>query len=164
LRRVSDEAGPPDGRLFHAFMLIRARCHCGNIRLTLDWPDVASAIPARACGCSFCIKHGGVWTSHPAATLEVDIDTPSQVSEYAFATGTATFHVCARCGVVPFVTCELGQRTHAVVNVNTFEDVDPSRISRAMANFDGEDLQARLARRARNWIGTVRVRKAASGR
>src|SRR5438094_129248 len=46
-------------------MLIRGSCHCGNISFTLDWKPEPSEIPARACSCSFCTKHGGVWTSCP---------------------------------------------------------------------------------------------------
>src|SRR5262245_61544977 len=44
-------------------MQIAGRCHCGNLsfELTLD-PDPAE-IAARACTCSFCVKHGGLWTS-----------------------------------------------------------------------------------------------------
>jgi hypothetical protein len=44
-------------------MLISGRCHCGNISFALDWRPEPSEIPARACICSFCAKHGGVWTS-----------------------------------------------------------------------------------------------------
>jgi hypothetical protein len=44
-------------------MLISGRCHCGNISFALDWQPEPSEIPARACTCSFCAKHGGVWTS-----------------------------------------------------------------------------------------------------
>jgi hypothetical protein len=45
---------------------------------------------------------------------------------------------------------------YAVVNVNCFVDVDPARLDRAPASFEGEDVDARLARRKRNWIGDVR--------
>jgi len=134
---------------------IAGRCHCGNIAFELDWTGDAAAIPARACGCSFCLKHGGVWTSHPRARLRVSIGDRSLVSRYAFGTRTATFHVCARCGVVPVVTSEIEGRLHAVVNVNAFEGIDPARLRRAAASFDGEDVGARLARRARNWIAEV---------
>ena len=137
-------------------MLIKGRCHCGNVAFDLDWAGDASEIPARACGCSFCIKHGGVWTSNPQATLVVSIADPALVSRYAFGTRTATFHVCARCGAVPLVTSEIAGRLYAVVNVNTLEDVDRSRLRHAAANFDGEDVESRLARRGRNWIRDVR--------
>ncbi|HET7778200.1 MAG TPA: hypothetical protein VFL07_06570, partial [Rudaea sp.] len=89
-------------------MRIDGKCHCGNIAFTLDWPDQSPEIPARACGCSFCVKHGGVWTSNPKARLAVRLRDAALVSPYAFGTRTATFHVCANCGAVPFVTSEVG--------------------------------------------------------
>ena len=137
-------------------MLIKGRCHCGNVAFDLDGVGDAAEIPARACGCSFCIKHGGIWTSNPKATLAVSIVDPALVSRYAFGTRTATFHVCARCGAVPLVTSEIAGRLYAVVNVNTLEDVDRSRLRHTAADFDGEDVESRLARRRRNWIAEVR--------
>ena len=136
-------------------MRIDGGCHCGNIRYVLDWAGDPAAIPARACGCTFCVKHGGVWTSHPRSRLDVTIADPARVSRYQFGTRTATFHVCAVCGVPPVVTCDIDGRRYAVVNVNTFTGVDPSALSRAAASFDGEDVEARLARRARHWIADV---------
>ncbi len=138
-------------------MVVRGRCHCGNISFALDWDPDPAEIPARACGCTFCVKHGGVWTSSPRASLAVTIAEPALVSTYAFGTRTATFHVCARCGVVPFVTSEIDDRLYAVVNVNTLDDVDPSWLRHSAANFDGEDVESRLARRKRGWIGDVRI-------
>lgn len=137
-------------------MMIEGCCHCGGIALTLEWPDDAAEISARACGCSFCIKHGGVWTSNPRAKLTATMKRGAAVSHYMFGTRTATFHVCARCGAVPFVTSEISGRIHAVVNVNTL-DIEASRLRPSPANFEGEDVEARLARRARNWIGDVRI-------
>ena len=136
-------------------MRIRGRCHCGNISFVLDWKPEPSAIPARACGCSFCVKHGGVWTSCPTGTLAVTLADPAKVSTYEFGTHTAQFHVCATCGVPPVVTSRIDGRLYAVVNVNTFEDIDPSLLKKSPASFDGEDEARRLARRARNWIGDV---------
>jgi hypothetical protein len=134
---------------------IRGGCHCGNIGFDLEWTDAAARIPARACGCTFCSKHGGVWTSHPGARLAVRIADDALVSRYEFGTRTATFHVCARCGVPPLVTSTIDGRLYAVVNVNCLEDVDPARLERAPASFEGETVDARLARRKRNWIAEV---------
>ena len=138
-------------------MLLNGKCHCGNITFLLELEGDPPEIPARACGCSFCVKHGGVWTSHPKSKLAVAIRDASLVSKYAFGTGTATFHICSRCGVVPLVTSEIAQHQYAVVNVNVLEDVDQARLCRAPADFDGEDAQSRLARRSRNWIADVRI-------
>ena len=138
-------------------MLINGKCHCGNIAFVLEWPDDSPGIPARACACSFCVKHGGVWTSNPKARLAVTVRDAGLVSMYAFGTRTATFHVCTQCGAVPFVVSDIEGHAYAVVNVNTFEGVEESRLRRGSADFEGEDTQARLARRARNWIADVRI-------
>jgi len=136
---------------------IQGRCHCGNVALELAWNGEPPEIPARACGCSFCVKHGGVWTSQPGARLRVRIDDPSRHGTYVFGTRTATFHVCSTCGVVPFVTCDIEGRRYAVVNVNSLEGIDPSWLRRASSNFEGEAVESRLARRQKNWIGDVVV-------
>jgi hypothetical protein len=138
-------------------MLIHGKCHCGNIAFTLEWPGVPAEVPARACGCTFCVKHGGVWTSNPNAKLSITHQKQDAVSRYAFGTETATFHVCIRCGAVPVVTSEIANRLYAVVNVNTFEDFDLSLLRRQAANFDGEEQESRLARRQRNWIADVQI-------
>ena len=142
-------------------MLITGKCHCGNIAFELDWEGESPEIPARACGCSFCAKHGGVWTSNPRATLAVDVGNAALLSKYAFGTRTATFYVCSRCGAVPVVTSEIADHLYAVVNVNAFENIDPSWLRRGAANFEGEDVESRLARRKRNWIADVRITEGA---
>jgi hypothetical protein len=136
-------------------MLIHGKCHCGNISFTLDWKSTPREIPARACGCSFCVKHGGVWTSTPDGSLKIAIEDAKRVSNYLFGTRTAEFHVCARCGVAPVVTSRIEGKLYAVVSINALENVDSSLLKRAATNFDGEGADSRLARRKRNWIGDV---------
>ena len=136
-------------------MLISGACHCGNISFKLDWQPEPMEIPARACSCSFCVKHGGVWTSCPSGSLAVRVKESRHVSTYAFGTKTAEFHVCSRCGVVPVVTSTIEGHTYAVVSVNAFEDVDTSLLQRASVSFDGEGQGDRLGRRQRNWISHV---------
>jgi hypothetical protein len=140
---------------------IRGSCHCGNITFDLGWDPDPVEIPARACGCTFCLKHGGVWTSNPAGALCVSVKEPSRRSHYAFGTETATFHVCNNCGAVPVVTSEIDGKLYAVVNVNTFDNVDPARLKKAPVSFDGEDLGSRLARRKRGWIADVTFKEGA---
>jgi hypothetical protein len=141
-------------------MLLNGKCHCGNIAFALEWEGDPGKIPARACGCTFCVKHGGVWTSNAKSRLVVTIRDRSLVSRYEFGSGTATFHVCARCGAVPVVTSEIADHLYAVVNVNVLENVDRSSLQRTSANFEGEDVHSRLARRARNWIADVCIAEA----
>jgi len=136
-------------------MLIHGRCHCGNIAFSLTWNPDPERIPARACTCSFCSKHGGVWTSNPHGALRIAVENPALVSQYEFGTETAQFHTCSRCGVVPLVTSRIDGRLYAVVSVNALEGIDPSLFNRAPSNVEGEDRDFRLARRQRNWIADV---------
>ena len=136
-------------------MIIAGRCHCGNIAFDLDWTPEPAEIPARACTCSFCVKHGGVWTSCPTGSLAVAVWDRAAVSRYRFGTKTAEFHVCSTCGVVPLATSTIDGTLYAVVNVNTFDDMDPARLRRVESHLGNEDEATRLARRARNWIPRV---------
>jgi hypothetical protein len=137
-------------------MIVRGGCHCGNISFRLDWQPEPAEIPARACSCTFCIKHGGIWTSCPTGSLVVEVQDTTRRAKYRFGTGTADFHVCSTCGAVPVVTSEIGGILYAVVSVNAFDGVDPSLIRRRPVSFEGEDEATRLERRARNWIPAVR--------
>jgi hypothetical protein len=138
-------------------MRIEGKCHCGNISFGLRWPGERAQIPVRVCGCTFCIKHAGAWTSHRDSELIVEIRDGTLLSKYRFGTSTADFYICARCGVVPFVTSAIDAHLYAVVNVNTFEGIEPSELVRTTANFDGEGTGDRLLRRKQNWIGAVRI-------
>jgi hypothetical protein len=137
-------------------MLIAGSCHCKNITFALSWEPEPREIPARACDCSFCTKHGGVWTSCPTGRLEVAVRDPLLVSRYTFGTRTAEFYICSRCGIVPVVTSRIDGHLYAVVSVNAFESVPPSLVKRAAASFQEESEEVRLARRTRNWIADVR--------
>jgi hypothetical protein len=136
-------------------MLIDGKCHCGNLSFSLTWEPDPAQIPARACSCSFCSKHGGVWTSNPSGILKVVAKEPSLVSKYAFGSRAAAFHTCSRCGIVPVVTSRIDGRLYAVVSVNAFEGVDQSLIVRVSTDFDGEEKESRIARWKRNWIANV---------
>ena len=144
-------------------MLITGSCHCRNISFTLKCEPDPAEIPARACACSFCAKHGAVWTSFSSASLKIGVKEPAHLSRYAFATKTAQFHICTQCGVVPVVTSRIEGRLYAAVNANTFEGVESSLLQHASASFEGESEAVRLARRQRNWIANVDYAEGSSG-
>lgn len=140
-------------------MQLNGSCHCGNLRYTLAWPGEPAAIPARACTCSFCTRHGAVWTAHPEAALAIEAADTAAISRHAFETKTAEFWICTRCGVVPACISRIDGRDYAVVNANTFDDAGIP-IERAPVTFDGEDASRRLQRRRERWIGSVRFETA----
>ena len=144
-------------------MVIEGSCHCRNIRFALAWEPDPEVIHARACDCSFCVKHGGLWTSNPRGRLRIRVADPGQVSKYRFGTATADFHVCGRCGVAPVVTSEIDGRLYAVVSVHAFDNVDRTRIREAPISFEAEQAGDRLARRQRSWIADVAFEAEAVG-
>jgi hypothetical protein len=103
------------------------------------------------------LKHGGVYTSHPDGQLRAHIEEPNHVNPYTFGTRTAEFHICTICGAVPFVTSTIEGKRYAVVNVNTFEDVDRSELISSVTDFDDEDVTSRLDRRKRKWTPRVEI-------
>lgn len=136
-------------------MLLPGRCHCGNISFSLAVLPDPTELRASACTCSFCSKHGAVWTAHPAGVLKVEVEASALVARYSFATKTAQFHACSCCGVVPLVTSRIESRLYAVVSVNALEGVDRSLFRHQPVSFDGESEAARLARRRQHWIADV---------
>ncbi|QNK03837.1 hypothetical protein H8F01_14195 [Dyella telluris] len=138
-------------------MQLHGHCHCGNIAYTLAWEPDPIEIPARACDCSFCTRHGAAWTSKPDGSLAVTVLEPALVNHYAFGTETADFHICVRCGVVPLVTCTVEERLYAVVNVNTLDGIDPAMLQHRPASFSEEGVASKLARRQSNWIAHVSI-------
>jgi len=132
---------------------LQGSCHCGNIRIAIDWPDPdpRPTFPVRACGCGFCTKHRAAWTSHPDGHFYLRIADASRVTLYRLGTKTADFHVCSTCGVVPIVTCMIEGTRYAVANATTFDNVESSRLVQVATDFEGETTGDRLARRRRNW-------------
>ena len=130
---------------------INGRCHCGNISYELQWP-VRHPLVGRACDCDYCTMQGAVWTSHPEAPLKLRFQQPNAVVNYRFGHQTAVFKVCASCGIVPVATCTPQQpQLIAVININTFVDVDIAGITQTPTSFDSENKTSRLQRRQRNW-------------
>lgn len=143
-------------------MEISGGCHCRALTYQLVWPESAGKdallkIPGRRCSCSFCMRIGGIWTSHPDASLTIVEDTEHPAAAYRFGTKTADFLFCRQCGITPLVTCEIDGQIYAVVNVNTFHDTPENafEIDPGDTCFDGESTGARLDRRKGRWIGRV---------
>ena len=128
------------------------RCHCGNAQFRFDWPAPVTALPVRACGCDYCSMHGARWTSHADARCALTIEDDAQILRYRFGTGTADFIVCTGCGVLIAAVCEVDGHARAVINANTLEHIPLTVLDTAPTDFEGEAVDARLARRLRNWM------------
>ncbi|MGO8919908.1 MAG: GFA family protein [Stellaceae bacterium] len=133
-------------------------CHCGNLRLRVRLSAAPPDQPLRSCACSFCRAHGTRTVADPAGLAEVWADDWSLVEPYRFGSATADYLICRRCGVYVAALCETASGLRAVVNVNSLDDRAAFDRAPSLPDYDGETAEARLARRARNWMPAQRHR------
>ena len=127
--------------------LIAGGCHCGAVRFEFYRTKPGSQISVRACGCGFCQKHRGVWTSDPEGGFRLKLVKPEIAHQYRWGTKTAVAHVCQTCGVVPITTCSMGSRRYAVLNIHTFVGVQCAIEQKKRKRSGDITLQRRWCRR-----------------
>ena len=133
-------------------MLHSGRCHCGNISVRLNLSHAPEEMPLRSCACSFCRAHGTRTLSDHDGSVEIDATDWSLVERYRFGSRTADYLLCRRCGVYIGAVCETSSGLRAVVNVNCLTDRAAFTQVPAAPDYDGEATDARLTRRATNWM------------
>lgn len=127
-------------------------CHCRDIRVVLRLSKPPEGTPLRACGCSFCRAHETRTAADPGGLFELQADDWSLVEPYRFGSRTAEYILCRRCGVYVAALCETTAGLRAVVNVNCLDDRAAFTAIPSVARYDGETVEARLARRAVAWM------------
>lgn len=132
-------------------------CHCGNVRYQYETAVLPEQWSVRRCTCTFCLRLAARYTSAADAQLALTVLYASMVQRYEFGTKTAEFLRCARCGVMIAALSGNDSARIAVLNVNTLDDIESLALQTAPANFDGEVLDDRLARRQANWIQGVTI-------
>ena len=137
---------------------LHGSCHCGALRLSFHTARPLDALAWRRCGCDFCRRHGGFYTSDPQGRLVVEVTEPGALRRYRFGQKTADFLICAHCGVFMAVTAEIDGHLHAVVNLAVIDPPLAPPADIPIMDFEGETVENRTARRKRNWIGCVHIR------
>jgi hypothetical protein len=133
-------------------MLHTGGCHCGNICVHLRLSRLPEKMPLRSCACSFCRSHGTRTLSDRDGHAEITAFDWSLVERYRFGSRTADYILCRRCGVYVGAVCETSGGMRAVINVNCLEDRAAFTQLPAAPDYDGETTDARLDRRATNWM------------
>jgi hypothetical protein len=133
-------------------MLHTGGCHCGNISVQLRLSQPPEQTPLRSCSCSFCRSHGTRTLSDREGHAEITAGDCSLVERYRFGSRTADYVLCRRCGVYVGAVCETSSGLRAVINVNCLDDRAAFTQPPAAPNYDGEATDARLDRRATNWM------------
>ncbi|HEY3821891.1 MAG TPA: hypothetical protein VGL81_32215 [Polyangiaceae bacterium] len=129
-------------------------CHCGAVCLRLESDKTPSELGLRTDTCSFCTKHEARYTSDPGGALHFAFRDAGAVTRYRFGTRTADFLFCKACGI--FVAATMPEAALAVVNVHVL-DARAEFLSLPLhtADFDGESVEQRLARRQARWTPLV---------
>ena len=89
--------------------------------------------------------------SDPEGSAELTFGPEAR--RYRFGTKTTDFLFCGRCGVYVGALAELDGRPFATLNLNAFDDSRPD-LEAAPVSYEGEDAEAKAARRRRKWTPT----------
>jgi hypothetical protein len=126
-------------------------CHCGALHVTFETPNETETLPLRACGCSFCRKHGVRTTSDPAGRAIFKIADIGLLQRYRFGTRTTDTLICRNCGIYLAAVTEIDGALYAVVNVNALDDRSAFERPPEVMDYEGETAKQRQARRKVKW-------------
>lgn len=133
----------------------RGQCHCGAVGFEFRTEIPPASWSVRACQCTFCLKHAGVYTSDPSGSVRFTHRDPAALTRYRFGHKTADFVFCGRCGgYLGAVTEEEGQEL-AVLNTHAL-DPPPAGLPPAQPmSYDGETTADRGSRRSKRWTPVI---------
>ena len=130
-------------------------CHCGNLAFVFDASAPLETLGLRADQCSFCRAHGARNTSDPNGAISLSVRDAAALIRYRFGLRTADFLICAHCGVYIGALMEDGGASWFTVNVNAFHPPPRDDFPIAPADYEGEDVPARIARRKQRWTPVI---------
>jgi hypothetical protein len=130
-------------------------CHCGNIRIRVRLTKPPCEMLLRSCACSFCRSHGTRTVSDPGGEADLWAGDWSLVEKYRFGSRTADYLLCRRCGVYVGAVCETKVGHRAVINTLCLNDRAAFDQEAVRPDYDDEAVEARLVRRAANWMPLV---------
>lgn len=132
-------------------MILEGRCHCGSVQAVFETALDPDVIQVRACQCDFCRSRGGRTVSDPRGRLIFRF-AEDDVIRYRFASRSADFLICARCGayvgvVMPDPEGDIGVLNAAGVGL----DILALRAADALQHLDTETPEDKRARRRARW-------------
>lgn len=87
--------------------------------------------------------------------MRIVVRDSAHLSRYRFGLKTAEFLVCSKCGVYIGALMEQPDGHWFTVNVNAFRPPPPDDFPMQPADYDAEDVAARIARRKIRWTPVV---------
>jgi hypothetical protein len=97
-------------------------CHCGNVRVDLQFAREPGTYHPRACDCDFCRKHGAAYVSDPQGSLSIRIQDARSMGNYRQGSGVAECIFCTKCGVLIGALYRSEGRIWGAINAKIVED------------------------------------------
>jgi hypothetical protein len=133
--------------------ILRGACHCGRTEVSFETAMTVDAMPVRACGCSFCRRHGTKAVADPDGRLTI-VAPAGGLHRYRFGLRTADYLICRTCGV--YVAAVIADHGQARATLNVAGTGVPAFHDRPAepVDYDHEDVARRRARRLAHWTPT----------
>jgi len=134
--------------------IIEGGCHCGNISYRYEVNKLLREISVRACTCTFCTKHGAIYTSDPEGKISIKIKAKENIKKYQFASKCTEFIFCGICGVMPLSVTEIDGNIFALINIKT-SNKELLDLPVQIIDFGKELIEESIKRRKSKWISIV---------
>jgi hypothetical protein len=131
--------------------VFHSHCHCGNLEARFETQQRAAEMTVRSCQCSFCTRHRTRNVTDPKGEVRITVRDNQLLSRYQWATRSAEFLVCKRCGNYLGAVMGIGEKWVASLNINLFEEVGQFTQQPLPVDYEGESPAARRRRREENW-------------
>ena len=143
-------------------MILRGACHCGQVEVTLETAMSVMDLPLRACGCSFCRRHGTKAVADPNGRLSISAP-PNGLNRYRFGLRTADYLICRTCGAYVAAVISGNDAERATLNVTATGISELADRPAEQVDYDRESVEGRRARRLTSWTPSRIVHRAQVG-
>jgi hypothetical protein len=140
-------------------MILRGACHCGQVEVTLETAMSVMDLPLRACGCSFCRRHGTKAVADPNGRLSISAP-PNGLNRYRFGLRTADYLICRTCGAYVAAVISGNDAERATLNVTATGISELADRPAEQVDYDRESVEGRRARRLTSWTPSRIVHRA----
>jgi hypothetical protein len=143
-------------------MILRGACHCGQVEVAFETAMSVADLPLRACGCSFCRRHGTKAVADPNGLLTISA-APNGLNRYRFGLWTADYLICRTCGAYVAAVVSGNGEERATLNVTATAISGLADRRAEPVDYDRENADGRRARRLTSWTPSRIVQRTQAG-
>jgi len=105
--------------------MIRAACHCTDVRLEIDPAPTWVA----ECNCTICRRYGAMWAYYKPGQVRV-VRGADSTDTYLWNDKAIAFHRCRTCGCITHMADANADSPHIFgVNARMMPTLDPAKVS-----------------------------------